>query len=495
MIRRLPVALLAVLALAPTPAWAHPPASHRAAAATPAPAATAPATPRALRVPVASLRLPGSGVPLYALRDGRLPRVWWHLNLEAGERFVPTRFAGLSTVAADVLDQGPATMTVAAYRSYLFRRGAEISWEAGNRFLTAHVKCQPAQLAELAAMVRRTVREPRLGGGEFERSRERVLTLRKALDDDMRQATFNYGKQKLWEFRPEARLPDGWPRAIAGITQADAEGWMRQRLGHPAAFLAAAGPVAPYQLAKDTGRAFAGWLTPFKGGRSASPTLAAGRRVVLIDKPGATDNQIYFLSPYAVDLASPEAAAAEVYFAGMGRDLGSRLGNALRVVRGLTYGANAGLRQQEWPSWYFYSFGGMTQTPQIVAGAFELFAAAAQGLTDQEVARAKDQLTQDKLGDLETPPEQIAAVGGNVALGLPPDLTFRAPERLAAVTTAAVKGPAAIAGGIPDALIVVMGDASKLREPLAQALPAGTIVQVKSFAEIEDEALTGQLSR
>lgn len=479
-----PLALSTLLLLA-TAAHAHPPAGKKPAPPTSQPVTSAPG----MDVRVAKLALPHSGAPLYALRDARLPRVWWHLYLEAGERFVPAKHAGMSSVAADVLDQGPASMKLAAYRQHLFRRGAAIRWEATNRFLIAHVKCKPEHLEAMAALVRRTAREPRLAGGEFERARDRVLTLRRALDDDMRQATFIYGKQKLFEFRPEARMPEGWPTSIAAIGRADLEGWLGSRLAHPAGFMAAAGPVAPTRLAGDAGPALGSWLAPYRGTRATMPPAPTGRRVVLIDKPGATDNQIYMLTPIAVDLAGPAAPAAEVFFAGMGRDLGSRLGNALRVKRGLTYGANSGFRPQEWPSWYFYSFGGIPQTPKIVAGAYELFAGARQGLSATEVARAKDQLIQDRAGDLETPPEQIEAVAGAVALGLPPDLPFRAPGRLAAVTPAAAAQPAAAAASLDRALLVVMGDASKVQASLTEALPAGTTVVVKSFEAIEQEAL------
>jgi zinc protease len=483
--KRLSFALTALL-LAASPAAAHPPAGKA-----PAPKAVTSA-PGTMPIHVSRLGLPHSGAPLYALRDSRLPRVWWHLYLEAGERFVPARLAGMSSVAADLLDQGPAGIPLATYRQDLFRRGAAIQWEATNRFLIAHVKCRPDQLEAMAALVRRTAAEPRLAGGEFERARDRVLTLRRALDDDMRQATFLYGKQKLFGFRPEARMPEGWPKGIQAIGREDLAGWLKTHLAHPAAFVAAAGPVTPYRLAGDVGPGLGAWLRPYRGGRAAMPPAPEGRRVVLIDKPGATDNQIYMLTPLAVDLTSPAAPAAEVFFAGMGRDLGSRLGNALRVKRGLTYGANAGFRPMEWPSWYFYSFGGMTQTPQIVAGAFELFGAAKGGLTAAEVAKAKDQLVQDRAGALETPPEQIEAVAGAVALGLPADLPFRAPGRLAAVTPAQAAVPAAAAAGLDRALIVVMGDAGKLREPLEKALPAGTAIEVKSFEAIEAEALAAR---
>jgi predicted Zn-dependent peptidase len=220
------------------------------------------------------------------------------------------------------------------------------------------------------------------------------------------------------------------------------------------------------------------------------PVMVASRRVILIDKPGATDNQIYALSPMPLDLRAPEAAAAEVFLAGMGFDLGSRLGKTLRVQRGLTYGANSGLRRVEWPQWYAYSFGGIQQTPKIVSGLFELFDGAKDGLSAQEVATAKRELLQGYAADMESPAQQLDAVAAAVAQGLPPGYPFLRPKLIANVTPEQVKLPARLAAGFSHATIVVMGDASKIKQPVAAALPKGTPLEVRTLAQLGMEATT-----
>jgi zinc protease len=469
------IVFVATLLLVAPPALARPAAPHVANTSTGS--------------PVVTRTLAGSGAALYGLQDTRLPRVWYHLYLEAGERFVPARFAGLSSVAAEVLERGPASVPFASYRQDLFRRGTEIRWEASNRFLIAHVKCLPAQLPAVTALVKLTTQEPRLDDATFKQVLELVTNQRASEDDNMSLVTTAYGKQKLWDFRPEARLPDGWASAMLTIQRTDMTAYLKTHLAAPAGFVSTAAPVPPEKVAAGLAPVLAGWLKPLRTGRTPVPTGAMTRRIVLIDKPGATDNQIYLLSPLPVDLTRPDGAAAEVYFALMGSDLGSRLGKALRVERGLTYGANSAVRRVEWPQWFAYSFGGIVQTPKIVAGMFELFGAKSPAPTADEVVMAKSKLLQAYAADMESPAQQLDAVSAAVAQGLPASYPFERPHLIAATTLDKVVAVSKLATGFEHATIVVMGDASKLKDGLVGAVPAGTPIVVRKVTELGAEAL------
>lgn len=441
--------------------------------------------PAATAAPVGESRVGGTGAPLYAIQDGRLARVWLDVHLEAGERFVPAAQSGLSWLAAEVLNRGPADMPYAQYRQTLFRQGAEITWEASNRFLTAHVKCRPEQLGAVAALVARTARQPRLE--EFTTLHPLVLDQRRALSDDMRALTFHYGKQKAWDFRPESRLPEGWVSSLARVTRGDLSTFLR-RLERPAAFVSAAGPVTEARLAQSLAPAFEGWARPFAPSRSRAPGPGS-RRVVIVDRPGATDNQIYAVAPASVELTAKEAAALEVFLTGMGGGLGARLGRTLRVVRGLTYHAGSGLRRVEWPSWYVYTFGGVEQTPKLVAGVFELFEAARGGLSPDEVEQARQQLIKGAAFGAESPPEQIAEVAAAIGQGLPASYPADRLAGLQRVTAGDVADAARRVAGLPGATIVLMGDASKLKPAIEGVLPRGTELTVKTLEQLDAEAL------
>lgn len=478
--RTLPVLFAALAIAVPAPALAAP--------APQAPAKIAPATPTSVRLPFVTQTLSGSGTPMYAMADSRLPRVWYDLYLDAGERYVPARLGGMTSLATEILDRGPANTPFETYRRDLFRQGIEISWEAGNHFLVAHVKCRPDQLTSVTRLVRATATSPRLDAATFQQIKDRVITQRKAMDDDMQALTFHYTKQKLWNFHPNARLPEGWAETMANVTRADLQGYLKARLNRPAAFVSAVGPLTPAQLAQGLAPALAGWTTRYTATHQAPPAVAPVRRVILVDKPGAQDNQIYLLSPLAIAPSSQEAAAAEVFLAGMGAGLGARLGKALRVERGLTYHAGSGLRRTEWPSWYAYSFGSNTKAPQIVSGIFELFEAAQTGLSDQEVALAKDQLLKGHAFEMETPPDQVAAVAAAVAQGQPASYPFLRPALIRAVTPEAVRAQAQALGPLGVATLVIMGDAAQMQKPLTAALPPGTELMVTKLSDLAAES-------
>lgn len=440
------------------------------------------------RVPFRVATLAGSDARLYAEQDGRLPRVWYDVHLEAGERFVPKTLAGMSTLAALLLNRGPASEPYAQYKRALFLRDAEVDWQADNRFLTAHVKCRPADLAWATRLVRETVRHPRWDDVTFAQVHAEAVNQRRALNDDMSAVTFLYNKQRLWGFAPEMRLAQGWTTTLSGVTRADVQAYLTRALAHPGAFVSAVGPESAAQLAGAIAPTLAGWLRPFSPTRTAEPPTTGDRTAVLIDKPGATNAQVYLLGPLDVDLSSREAAAADVFLAGMGDGLDARLGKTLRVERGLTYYAGSGLRRMEWPGWYVYSYGGLKQTPQLLSGFYELFAAAKDGLSDAEVAETKDLLLKQQALSMETPPEQMAAVADAVGQGLPADTPFERPAQLRHVTAADVRAVAAKLATLPGASIVVMGDASKLEGPIAKALPQGTRLEVRKLSQLVDDA-------
>lgn len=446
------------------------------------------AAPVAAGPQVAQSPLSPGGAMVYAMQDPRLPRAEVALYFEAGERFVPANKAGLTSVLAELLDRGPANVPEPQHRQELFRRGVELSWEPGNRFLVAHLKAAPADLAWAAQRAKATLLAPKLGAEEVGAAVSNTVTGRTALDDDMRQATFVWAKQALWGFAPGARLPEGWVDTLKTVNAADLQAFLAARK-QAAGFVAAASPghVAGLVAALRQGWG-TGWPGALRQARSAPPALNHSRRLVLLDKPNATDMQIYALSPLPVPLDGPQGAAAEVYFAAMGMDLGARLGKTLRVERGLTYGANAGVRQQEWPSWYAYSFGSLVNTPKIVGGFFELFGATQNGLPEAEVEGAKKKLLQARLIELEGPSDQVGAVAFAVSQGLAPDHAFTREARLKAVTADQVRAIAHEVASLPQATLTVMGPAASLQGPLQAVLPQGTPIEVKALGALSAQA-------
>jgi predicted Zn-dependent peptidase len=123
-----------------------------------------------------------------------------------------------------------------------------------------------------------------------------------------------------------------------------------------------------------------------------------------------------------------------------------------------------------------------------VSGIFELFEAAQTGLSDQEVALAKDQLLKGHAFEMETPPDQMAAVAAAVAQGQPPSYPFMRPALIRAVTPESVRAQAQALGPLGVATLVIMGDAAQMQKPLTAALPPGTELMVTRLSDLAAES-------
>ena len=202
--------------------------------------------------------------------------------------------------------------------------------------------------------------------------------------------------------------------------------------------------------------------------RPTAPEPVAARRVLLVDKPDATQAQIRF-GNVAIKRSDPDYLPAQVANTILGGGFTSKLIEELRVKRSLTYAA--------W-SMFAARFGGgdfrlgtFTKNP-TTAETLDL-ALTVEGdfrnrLPDRKALdKAKSYLRGQFPLRLETPDALAARLAEIEFYGLPVDelATFR--RRVAAVTPADVQRVARAHMPPPDRVaVVVVGQASQVRAPL-----------------------------
>jgi zinc protease len=212
--------------------------------------------------------------------------------------------------------------------------------------------------------------------------------------------------------------------------------------------------------------------------RAPAPPRWETRRVLLVDKPDATQTQIRF-GNLSIRRADPDWLPAQVANTILGGGFTSKLIEELRIKRSLTYAA--------WSTFAARLMGGdfrvgtFTKTPTSVdtlalaldvEGEFRTHAPDAKAL-----AKAKTYLRGQFPLRLETPDALAARLAEIEFQGLPPDdlETFRG--RVARVTAAEVLRVAQADMPPPeDVAIVVVGKASEIRAPLEARLGPVTVV-------------------
>jgi zinc protease len=188
-------------------------------------------------------------------------------------------------------------------------------------------------LADVAA-------EPAFPPGEVGRLRRReVASLVHDLDEPGVVAD-RAMQQAAWGRHPYGHPPEGRVRHLAAARRADLLAFHRAHHRPGLATVIVVGPSPADEVLGLVRRRFARW-------RAAPAALAAppapppmARSVLVVDKPDLTQTQIRIVSPgYA--RASPDYTAGLVTSAVLGGGFASRLNEALRVNRGLTYGVRS----------------------------------------------------------------------------------------------------------------------------------------------------------
>ena len=190
------------------------------------------------------------------------------------------------------------------------------------------------------ALLRAVLREPRLERGEIRRARDELVgQLVADLEDPSTVATQCLGAW-LYGAHPYGRPPKGLPATVEDLGAGDVRRFYGQWYRPNNMTITLVGDVRADQAIERLRAAFNDWPAS-PGGvpvRSAPPEPLRERRVLLVDKPDASQSQIR-LGGIAMRRADPDLLPAQVANTALGGGFSSILIDELRVKRSLTYGA------------------------------------------------------------------------------------------------------------------------------------------------------------
>ncbi len=302
-----------------------------------APPAPGPARPTPF--PAFEHRRLANGVDLFTAPTAPAPLAYLHLVTPGGGRFDPPGRAGLASLAAGLLDEGTRSMTSSEIARRTERLGGSLStgadWDVAivaAGLLAPHVDAGLELVAEVAAA-------PTFPGDEVERLRRRTLAELKrrwALPGwlaDRRLAETVYGS------RVYGAPLLGSEESVAAISGAEIGEFYDGRTAAGGWTLVAAGGIDPRRLAARVEE-----LLPeaVPAAAPASPDLspppAGGRRVVLVDRPGAAQTELR-IGHAGIARTHPDYLVANVLNTLLGGKFTSRINLNLRERHGYTYGA------------------------------------------------------------------------------------------------------------------------------------------------------------
>ena len=456
----------------------------------PNPLRPAPATPRPYHFPhFLHDRLP-SGLTVWTVPIPDRDLVSVHLMVDGGAAAEDEPQAGIAALTAETLVTGTRRLDGHAFAEATERLGIEVhaesSWDVARAGFLALADRFEAGLDLLAEMVL----EPRFDEGEFDRLREeRLADILQARSEPGRLADEHFLRQVYPEGSPYGRLAAGVPETVEPLNVADARAHHHRHWRPDHAHLVVAGPVTAEQVRTAVESALGTWDGTSPGHREIRAMDRAGRRVVIIDRPGSVQSELR-IGHVGIARDYADYFPAIVMASLLGGTFSSRLNQRLREELGYTYGARAAFdpRRAAGP----FSARAAVHT-EVTSDAVRETFAVLDGLQAEEPSAEELQEVTDFLVGVfplrfETTAGAAAGIEPVAIYGLDHDWWATYRDRVEAVGPAEVLGAASALIRPDEAVIVLAGDATAVR-PALEAANLGPVEVIRPSDDgVEDDA-------
>ncbi|MCX7562897.1 pitrilysin family protein [Xanthomonadaceae bacterium XH05] len=381
---------------------------------------------------------------------------------------------GTAALLAEMLGKGAGERDATAFVNAAENVGGDIAFSADREALWVRGDFLAEDAALMFELLSDALLRPTLADSELEKLRTRAIqSLIASKDGDPRGLLGTYGNAWLFRDHPYGRPIGGDERSLAGVTPEDIEGYYRAHVGADRAIIAVVGDFEARRMRQAIESAFGHWgKATGELPQVSAQARESGPRVMLVDKPGAT--QTYFwIGTVGAAVDDPALEAQDLVQTLFGGRFTSMLNTELRVKSGLTYGARAQLERLSLPG--SASYNSFTRTESTVQ-AIDLALEVQERLHTQAIPA--DQLESARryvLGQFAPGYQTNAQIAGALATlalhGMSRDRIEGYGERITAVAPETIAAARRVFPQGRDYAMVIIGDAAKIAENIAKYGP------------------------
>lgn len=438
------------------------PTSAQPAAAQSASAGTAVLVPQYVRTTLAN------GLMLLLLEQHEVPVVNFEMVFRAGSIADPAGKEGLGDATMAMLRKGTAKYTSEQLAEELDFLGAQLTLSASHERCTLSAQCLSKDVDAGLALVADLLLQPKFDATELQKLTSLNLDGLRDLKDTPRAVVGQYYDAYLFGSHPFARPVGGTETSLPKITRDDVVGYAQAYLRPDNAMLAVVGDFKIDAMRGKIEAALGGW--PRGHGKQVAveentPKPVKGRRVLLVDKPDAT--QSYFrVGNVGVAKGNPDGPALDVVNTVFGGRFTSWLMTELRTKSGLSYNAHSAFVQRRVPgSFYISSFTRVDDTQKALDMALSILERLhTDGLSEAELASAKSYIRGQFPPDYESPGQLAGAIADLEFFGLDRAFVNERTQRTDAVSAADAKRVIGLHYPRKDLTTVLVGQAAKVRK-------------------------------
>jgi zinc protease len=462
---------IAALALTLTMGTTEPPPSTESAPAAPA-----------------VVRRAGPGGSLLIVEPSRsVPLVHVIVAARGGSAADPRHREGLTNLAAEMARRGAGGRSREEVDAALDALGATLEVHTEPDSVRFEGEVLARNLDAYLAILGDVLTRPTFAPAELTRTvRELAAETEEARTDDQ-ALCMRFFARNLYGEHPYGHPPEGLTAALQAATAEEVAAQFRRLFVGKNLVIAAAGDVAPDDLAARLGRHLRGLHAGPAPGPNAleerEPVALRGWRVQLVDKPDRQQTQLMFGHP-AVRATDPDYLPLTVAFAAFGgHGMSSRLMEELRTKRGLAYGAYMTLGERRGvgaaAGWVL---SGADKTVATLKLVLKLYVALMEkGLTADEVDFFKRFLAGSYASETDAPDLRLQARVSAEIAGLPPDFVDTFGARVQALTADEVNAAIKRHVHARDLAITMVATASVMKKRLVEAKVAESAIDVVPF--------------
>ncbi len=421
-----------------------------------------------------------NGTVLILNENHEVPLIGLEAVVRGGAAADPKEKYGLANLLAGLLEKGAGERSAAVFAEAVAAVGGELSASADLESVSISAEFMSRDMALMVELVSDMLREPTLADDEFVKLRDRSINLIKAAKgSDPGDLMSSYANAFLFGDHPYGNPVGGSESSLANLSRGDLLAYQADMLGGDRLIVSVSGDFDTSAMRDALTAAFGDWQ-PAVGAlpEIAAATAVEGRRVYLIDKPGATQSYFYMGN---IGVARSFDGRAELDLANtvFGGRFTSMLMTELRTKSGLSYGARSRLSRYTQPGAVFIS--SFTETGTTVEALDVAIGVLGQlhdtGVGDAMIGSSRNYIMGQFPPRLETATQLAGMFATLEASGLDASYINDYGRALAAATPETIA--AVIQRVYPSSenlVLVILGDASSIREQVASYGPVTEIV-------------------
>lgn len=409
-----------------------------------------------------------NGLTLVLIENHRVPMVSMSLGIPVGGVNDPAKQAGLSEAVASLLNDGAGNRSSLQLARAIETLGAQLSISANDDYTEIYSSVIAENLEAMLDLFGDIILHPTFPEEEvalYKKNRVEGLKVQRQEPAFLLSERFNLA---IYDKHPYAITAPA-PEAIETLDRSKIENFYKSYYAPNGSALVITGDFDGAKIEARLRAMFGEWKSATTLGQKLPELVEQSkRRIYLIDRPNS-EQADFRIGNLAVARSDKDYFALLVANAILGDGTGSRLFLNIREKKGYTYDVSSSAHAPRMRGTFFGSSETRNEVtiPAIREILLEFDRIRNEKVSEKDLQNAKNYLNGGFSLSLSTQGGVTNAMVQARMLGLAPDYLEQYRERIAAVTAEQVQAVARKYIRTDTSTIVIVGDATKLRKPLA----------------------------